>query len=459
MGQLKACLEDQFRPLAVRGEACDLRRPRGGHLYLTLRDGSARLKVVVFSGTLQRVPHLPQEGESLIFMGRLTAYPASGQVQLVADWFEPVGLGARFAAREALRKRLAAEGLFAAERKRPLPPFPRRIGLVTSPTGSAIHDVLSTLARRYPAAEVVVAPTRVNGIDAAAEVSAALRALDQRGGCCVILVVRGGGSREDLAAFDEEIVLRCVARCETPVVSGVGHEDDTTLIDLVADRRGPTPTGAAELVVPHRGELLEELAATAGRLRRSLRERIQRSQRRLDAAQRSHALQAPLQRLQRARDQVRAAEARLARAHPEAQIERQREALREASQRLERVGRERLAGLGRELRWREERLGRAHLGPRLAAWREGLGERAQRLERAGLASLAGEGRRLAAAAARLEGLSPLAVLARGYSLTRGPEGEVVRDAAQLSVGDELETRLARGSVRARVLEARPEEPA
>ncbi len=453
--QLKACLEDSFLPLAVRGEACDLRRPRGGHLYLNLRDSNARLKIVVFSGTLQKMSHEPKEGESLVVWGRMSAYPASGQVQLIADGFEPAGLGARFAAREKLRKELAAEGLFARERKQALPPFPRRIGLVTSPTGSAVHDVLSTLSRRFPLVEALVAPTRVNGANAAAEISAALRALDQRGECDVILVVRGGGSREDLAAFDEEILVRGLSRCKTPVVTGVGHEDDTTLADLVADRRGPTPTGAAELVVPHRGELLEELSAHGGRLRRSLRERLTRAGRRLDAAERSHALQGPLLRLRRAGEQLAAAERRLEQAHPAAQIRRQAQALEESATRLHRAARDRSAAAQRELEWRAERLGRLHPGPRLKLLGEALDQREERLRRGLPQALQREHERLAALAGRLEGLSPLAVLARGYSLTR-KEGAVVREADSLAVGDEVETHLAQGSIKSRVLEVKSE---
>lgn len=450
--QLKSCLEDSFLPLAVRGEACDLRRPRGGHLYLNLRDSNARLKIVVFSSTLQKMPHQPREGESLVVWGRMSAYPASGQVQLIADGFEPAGLGARFAAREKLRKELAAEGLFARERKQAIPPFPKRIGLVTSTTGSAIHDVLSTLSRRFPLAEALVAPTRVNGANAAADISAAIRALDRRGECCVILVVRGGGSREDLAAFDEEILLRGIARCQTPIVTGVGHEDDTTLADLVADRRGPTPTGAAELAVPHRGELLEELAAHEGRLRRSLRERLTQASRRLDAAERSHALQGPLLRLRRASEQLAASERRLEQAHPAAQIRRQAQALDESATRLHRAGQERSATLRRELEWRAERLTRLHPGPRLTLLTQGLQEREERLQRSLPATLQREGERLAALAGRLEGLSPLRVLARGYSLTRTPAGQVALDAADLQVGDEIETRLAKGTIRSTVSE-------
>ncbi|RMG09619.1 MAG: exodeoxyribonuclease VII large subunit, partial [Planctomycetota bacterium] len=273
--QVRDCLEDNFLPLLVRGEVADLRRPRGGNIYFSLRDARARLRVVAFASTLRRVPHTLENGADALVWGRISAYPPSGDVQLIAEHFEPAGLGARHQELERLRKRLAAEGLFAAERKRPLPWVPRSVGVVTSPTGSAIHDVRTTLARRFPGLRVVLSPSRVNGAECAPQLVRALRALDERGGVDVILVVRGGGSREDLAGFDDEAVVRAVAACRTPVVSGVGHEDDVTLIDLVADRRAPTPTGAAELAVPVREELLAELDRRGRRMRVAVNRRLE----------------------------------------------------------------------------------------------------------------------------------------------------------------------------------------
>lgn len=413
LGQVQECLGDNFRPLLVRGEVRDARRPRGGHLYLTLEDPGARLRVVVFAGTLARIPHTIANGDSVLVWGRITAYPRTGDVQLVADFFEPVGLGSAWAQREALRKRLAGEGLFAAERKRPLPWIPRAVGVVTSPTGSALQDVLSTIERRFPRLRIVLAPARVHGAAAGPEVAAAIAGLDARGAVDVILVVRGGGSREDLAAFDAEEVVRAAAACKTPLVSGVGHEDDVTLLDLVADRRAPTPTGAAELAVPRERDLLEQLTQRERRLQRAVTGRLAQANRQLTYAARSHGMQAVPLRLRELRRQLVAAERRLALVEPRA---------------------------------------------RLAADRVRVEQTAQRLRRAMTERLVAAQRELTGGARHLESLSPLKVLGRGYSLTSDEQGNVVRSTADLAAGDVVRTRLADGAFRARVEAVEPLEP-
>jgi len=405
LNQVRQCLEEQFRPVLVCGEVRDLRRPRGGHLYLNLTDAGARLRIVVFSSVLARLDLRLEDGDEVLVWGRVSAYPRSGDVQLVADRLEPLGEGARRARKEQLRRRLDAEGLFAPARKRRPPFLPRAVGLVTSPTGAAIRDVLTTLERRFPL-RVVLAPVRVNGAQAAPAIAAALADLDRRGGVDVILVVRGGGSQEDLAAFDEEDVVRAVAAAATPVITGVGHEVDVTLADLAADRRAPTPTGAAELAVPVRSELLAELERREGRLLGAVRARVATARRRVDLAARAHGLHAPAARVRRARERLDEAERRLRAADPRA---------------------------------------------RLAEAERALAERAARLERAGAQAVARAGQALAGAAARLETLSPLAVLGRGYSLTTGPAG-VVRSAAELAPGDRVTTRLAAGRFVAEVVE-------
>jgi exodeoxyribonuclease VII large subunit len=460
LSQLKACLSETFLPLAVKGEVCDTRQPRSGHLYFTLRDRSARLRIVVFRNTLASIKHSFRDGDQLVVWGRLDAYPKSGSVQIIASRFEPAGLGQQHVAREALRRALAAEGLFAAERKKALPPFPLRIGLVTSPTGSAIHDVLSTLRRRYPVVEVLLAPARTNGEAAGPSVAAALRALDLRGECDVLLVVRGGGSREDLVAFDSEGIVRTLAECRTPVVVGVGHEDDTTLADLAGDRRAPTPTGAAELVVPDRRELLAELAARERRVARAMGERIGFARRRLATAARAHGLRLPGMLLARRRGELSAARRRLELAHPAARLALQREGLGRVEAGLARAARALVVRRADALEGAVARLRQADPSPQLALRRRALDALEARLRRALQQRSQAEGERLLAAAARLEGLSPLRVLARGYSLTRQASGEVVRDASDLQVGAEVSTLLARGSFTARVtsIHADPSDP-
>lgn len=426
--QVRDCLDDHFRPLLVKGEVRDLRRPRSGHLYLTLHDRASQLKVVVFSRVLAELPHQVADGDELLVWGRIGAYPAAGEVQLVADHLEPAGLGALWALRERLRRRLEAEGLFAPARKRPLPPVPRAVGVVTSPSGAAIRDVLTTIERRFPGMAVVIAPAQVHGAAAASSLAAALTRLDRAARVDVILLVRGGGSREDLAAFDAEPVVRAAVACRVPVVTGVGHETDVTLVDLVADRRAPTPTGAAELAVPVAAELARALELRETRLRRALAARLDRLRRRLELAARAHGMRAVPLRAAALRHQLDAAERRLTLAHPRARLARSGERLLDAQRRLALV----------------------HPGARVSAERARLDQLERRLSRALAQRLAAAKRDLAAGAGRLASLSPLEVLARGYSLTTDEEGAVVKHAAALQPGDVVRTRLAEGAFTARV---------
>lgn len=382
--RIKDHLQGAFRvPIHVQGEASNVRRPRAGHLYFTLKDRRAQLRVVVFAANVAVLPVPVEEGAQVVVRGTVTAYVEAGDLQLVADRVEPVGWGEKARALEALRRRLLAEGLFDPARKRPLPRFPRTIGLVTSPTGAAIRDVLSTIDRRYPNVRVVLSSVRVSGAIAAGEVAAALAALDRHVRCDVVIVARGGGSREELEAFDDERVVRAIVASRAPVVTGIGHETDTSLADLAADVRAPTPTAAAELAVPEAAALERDLRDRAQRLANALRGRVEVARRRLEACGRSFGFREPGQQVARHRARLEALEQRL------------------------------------------------H-----AAARSGLERRHSAV---------------ASAAAGLERLSPLKVLARGFSLTtRAGTTEVVRDAAALAPGDEVETRLARGRVRSRV---------
>jgi exodeoxyribonuclease VII large subunit len=431
--QVKCCLEESFLPLLVVGEVANRRRPRSGHLYLTLRDATASLRVVVFRNVAAQAGDMPfNDGDEVLVWGRMSAYPSSGDLQLIADRIAPVGEGAFRARRERLRRRLDAEGLFAPERKRPVPFLPRSVGVVTSPTGAAIRDVLSTLERRFAELRVVIAGVRVNGLQAAPAVADAIQQLDARGQCDVLLVARGGGSQEDLAAFDDERVVRAIAACQTPVIVGVGHETDVTLADLVADCRAPTPTGAAELAVPVRAELERGLEQRARRLRDAIQGRLQAARRRLDMASRAHGLRATRVQLEQARQGLEAAERRLAQAAPRERLVRWREQLEWAQRHLVEMSRERL-----EAEFRS------------------LDEAGRRLRQAGQQTLREQGLALAAIGQRLDSLSPLRVLARGYSLTTTPEGTLVTDARALEPGDEIHTRLAEGAVRAQVLAVEP----
>jgi len=385
VAKVKDTLEGAFRfPILVQGEASSVRRPRGGNLYFTLRDRRAQLRVVVFAREAAALPVPLEEGAKVVVRGQLTAFVDQGDLQLVATHVEPQGVGEHAVKVEATKRRLRADGLLDPARKRPLPLLPRTIGLVTSPTGAAIRDVLSTIDRRCPRVRVVLSSVRVSGGFAASEVAQALRALDRLVACDLIILTRGGGSREELHAFDEEVVCRAIADCRAPVITGIGHETDVTVADLVADVRAPTPTAAAELAVPDLAALSLSLDESGERLAGALRARVHLARNRLHACERSFGFRAPLERV------------------------------KESSLRLDEV---------------EVRLDHA--------LRAVLERRAQAI---------------AAAAGKLDSLSPLKVLARGFSLTtRAGTTEVVRDASALAPGDEIETRLASGKVRSRVL--------
>jgi len=259
---LRELLEGDFRlqDLWILGEVSNVSRPASGHLYFTLKDAEASLRCVMWRSDVQRQRYLPREGDTVEAHGRLSVYDSAGQYQLYADSLRPKGEGELFQAFQRLKEKLEAEGLFDPARKRPLPAWPGRIGIVTSPTGAALQDVVHILRRRFPLAEVVLAPTPVQGEDAPAGIVAALLALNRHARPDVILLVRGGGSLEDLAAFNSEAVARAVAASSAPVVSGVGHETDFTIADFAADKRAPTPSAAAEVATPDRIELAEDLA-------------------------------------------------------------------------------------------------------------------------------------------------------------------------------------------------------
>ena len=288
----------------LSGELSNVTRSSAGHLYFTLKDAGAALSCVMWRAAAERLTWQPKQGAAALARGHISVYPVQGRYQLYVDHLQPAGLGDLHARFEELRDRLRAEGLFDAGRKKPLPPFPRVLGIVTSPQAAALRDVLNILRRRYPLVRVLLAPTLVQGEQAPPQIVAALRALDARDDIDVILLVRGGGSLEELWAFNEEMVARAVAACRHPVVSGVGHETDFTIADFVADLRAPTPSAAAELSVPDQAELRQRIGAWAGRLRGSMDRRL--SQARLAVEQQQRTLQrlSPQARVNARRQQV-----------------------------------------------------------------------------------------------------------------------------------------------------------
>jgi exodeoxyribonuclease VII large subunit len=344
---IKARLEADLtlRDLWLEGEISNWRRAPAGHVYFTLKDPDASIRCVMWRSTLPRLSYLPEgDGEAVLAHGHVSVYEPSGQYQLYVDELEPVGLGALQAQFEKLKARLAQEGLFDEERKRPLPSFPRRIGVVTSPVGAALRDILNVLRRRYPLAEVILSPTSVQGKDAPPQIASALEALSTVEGIDVIILTRGGGSLEDLWAFNDERVARAVAASPVPVVCGVGHETDFTIADFVADLRAPTPSAAAELVAPARDELARRLRSLTVQLAAGAGEAITRrrqtlaiearalgrlspqtwiEQRRQRVDDLSHAAQtSTAHRLSLSRERLNALSSRLSALNPEATLAR-----------------------------------------------------------------------------------------------------------------------------------------
>jgi exodeoxyribonuclease VII large subunit len=416
-----------FPAIWVEGEVSNLARPASGHLYLTLKDPGAQVRCAMWRPRAQRLGFAIADGMQLLCRARVGLYEPRGEFQLILEHAEPAGDGALRRRFEELKRKLAAEGLFDPARKRPLPGSIATVGVVTSASGAALHDVLTTLARRAPSLRVIVYPTAVQGAAAVGEIVAALRAAGARAECDVLLVVRGGGSLEDLWCFNDEAVARAIAASPIPTVSGIGHEVDTTIADFVADLRAPTPTAAAERVSPDADEQLRRLEALALRSRAGIGRELRR------AAERARFLAH-----------------RLAQLDPRQRLAQRAQRLDELDGRLRRalaLGLERQRGRAAAA---AEALRRHAPAARLAALRGRTDLLHARLGHAVGTALGGRRERLARAAGSLEATSPLATLARGYAIVSGPDGRALRDARAVAVGAEVEARLARGRLAARV---------
>ena len=426
--EIRERLETHFSLVWVSGEISNLRQPLSGHYYFTLKDAGAQLRAVLFKGNHQHLRFKPQEGSQFLCRGRLTVYEPRGEYQLVVDYLEPLGLGALAQAFEALKARLQAEGLFAPELKKPLPFLPRRIALVTSPTGAVVRDFLRLLKQRYPNLEVLLFPVKVQGMEAAGEIARALEDLPDYPGIEVIVLARGGGSLEDLWPFNEEQVARAIHRCPIPVVSAVGHEVDFTIADFVADVRAATPSAAVELVVPDKTELHRRLDRLGASLLRTLKQRQDVARRHLDLMAR------------RLPDMGR-------------RLVDLRLRLDDRAEDLGRRIRRRLTVQGQHLRLAASRL--ILLNPRraLVAWRPRLEQAAYRLGQSFRRGMESRRRHLDYCRSHLDKLNPLAILERGYAVaTLLPQETVIRDAGQVPVGAGVRVRLARGRLDCEVKE-------
>jgi len=419
--EIRERLETHFPLVWVSGEVSNLRRPVSGHFYFTLKDAEAQLRVVLFKGNHQHLRYKPEEGAQILCRGRITVYEARGDYQLIVDYLEPAGLGVLAQAFEALKTRLAAEGLFDQAHKQPLPFLPRRLALVTSPTGAVVRDFLRLLKRRFPQVEVLIYPVKVQGADAAGEIVQALRDLPRYPGVEVIVLARGGGSLEDLWPFNEEEVARAIYHCPLPVVSAIGHEVDFTMADFVADVRAPTPSAAVELVVPDQAELGRRVARLAASLWRGWRRHLEGERRHLTAVTR------------------RLVDLRL-------RMDDRAETLARRFSRQQQAKRQNL------------NLARSPLlllSPRraLSAWRQRLEQVPPRLALSWRQTQEARRRHVTYCDSHLKKLDPMAILQRGFAVaTRVPEGTIIRDATLIPAGASIKVKVARGAMGCEVVE-------
>jgi exodeoxyribonuclease VII large subunit len=420
---VRAHVEREYSDAWVEGEISNFRAPDSGHLYFTLKDGNAQIRVVMFRSAARLLRFRPADGMQVVVRGRVTVYEDRGELQIAAEYIEPKGAGGLQVAFEQLKAKLEAEGLFAAERKKAIPTLPARIGIVTSPQAAALRDILNILQRRHHTANAVIYPAQVQGDSAAAEVAAGVRYFNESRSVEVIIVGRGGGSAEDLAAFNDEELARAVAASEIPVISAVGHETDFTIVDFVADLRAPTPSAAAELVIRSRQEVENQAEAVRERLVRAMERRL------LEAR---HAL------MERAQDGAFARMMDL--------IRQRQQKLDGLTHQLERGERQALEQMRR--RWEKVAAAVRHYDVRrvLAGMRGEL-EAGTAALAAGMRNLLLQNRVRAERMGRvLETLSPLAILERGYALVFDGAGQLVKDAAQVKPGDEIRARVARGEI-------------
>jgi exodeoxyribonuclease VII large subunit len=442
--KIKRLIEEDIGWVWLEGEISNFSRAASGHLYFTLKDDTAQIRAAFFRGRQRGMTCQPKDGMKVRVYGQVSVYERSGQYQVLVSQLEDAGQGDLQAAFEALKQKLAAEGLFDPDRKKPLPMLPQRIGIVTSPTGAAIRDILQVLDRRFPNLHIQIAPVRVQGEGAAAEVARAIELFNEVNTVDVLIVGRGGGSLEDLWAFNEEIVARAIAASRLPLISAVGHEIDTSISDFVADLRAPTPSAAAELVVRPKAEFEAQLQQVEQRLMRSLdRFRLQLKNR-YTACSRSWVFREPEHVARRHRQQVQQARGAMTRAL--------RDAVQERQQRIDEAGlklRHRMEAQASTARHRYLQA-RAALPTELRGAVRQQQQRLVQTQRQLVYALKRQGEqarhRFTKAEAQWRLLGPQAVLERGYSVTRDAQGRVVQRADQVAAGDVLETVLAQGRI-------------
>ncbi|MCO7505279.1 MULTISPECIES: exodeoxyribonuclease VII large subunit [unclassified Pseudomonas] len=423
-GRARVLLEDVFSNIWVEGEISNLARPASGHVYFTLKDSGAQVRCALFRNNAARVRQVLRDGLAVKVRGKVSLFEGRGDYQLILDTVEPAGDGALRLAFDALKEKLGNEGLFSSERKRALPAHPQRIGIVSSPTGAVIRDIISVFRRRAPQVELTLIPTAVQGREAINQIVRALQRADAQGFDALILA-RGGGSLEDLWCFNEEAVARAIAACVTPIVSAVGHETDVSISDFVADVRAPTPSAAAELLAPDSSDLGRRLESLQRRLLLRIQNRLAHDRLRLDSLAR---------RLR----------------HPGERLRQQAQRLDDLDMRLRRAFEQRLNQRRERLARLDTRLAAQHPGRALALLKQRLDNLAERLPRAMRQTLATRRQHLQVQVQTLQVVSPLATLSRGYSILLDERGQAIRSAAQTRNGQRLTARLGEGELQVRV---------
>lgn len=413
--------EPRLKDVWVQGEISNFTHHRRGHMYFTLKDEASKIRAVMFASHNRFLTFRPEDGMNVLARGTVGVYERDGQYQLYVTAMQPDGLGSLYLAFEQLKKRLAAEGLFASERKKPLPPYPRVIGVITSLSGAAIRDILTTIQRRYPVVRVIIAPVEVQGERAVPSIVQALEMMNRQQEADVLIVGRGGGSIEELWAFNEEAVARAIAASKIPVISAVGHETDVTIADFVADVRAATPTAAAELAVPLYSEIISRISQWQTRLVRAMHRRLSQEAERLKRIGQSACFR-----------------------RPETLIQRQEQRLDHLLDRLRFSLQERVHTATAALQRAEQWLSRLHPDHRLSREMERLKLLSYRLERGMHTSMERQQHRLSVAIRQLDALSPLKVMQRGYALVYSEKGVLVRSAQEVNLGDVLQVRLRDG---------------
>ena len=414
----------------VKGEISNFKQHSSGHMYFTLKDDKARILAVMFSSANRRMKFTPENGMKVLVRGDVTVYEGSGQYQIYVHDMQPDGVGDLYLAFEQLKEKLTKEGLFAVEHKKPIPKFPATVGVVTSPTGAALRDIITTIKRRYPIAKILILPALVQGDQAAPSITDAInQANEKKHGIDVLIVGRGGGSIEELWAFNEEIVARAIYESTIPIISAVGHETDFTIADFVADLRAPTPTGAAELAVPHIDEWIERVLTKQTRIMRAMKEKVNLQSNKLERIEKSYAFRYPRRLYEQKLEQ----------------LDRATELLVTNSQKL-------LAVKMTQLEQLEKRISRNHPDEKIQKAKEEQNKKTKALYRAMSIVLSNKQAEFKSTLSTLQALSPLKIMERGYSLTYNDKGNLVKSIQHVEVKDHVKITLADGTLNCQVVE-------